>query len=99
MCKYYSLNYGASHSLKKFQEKRDNWKLVGGYRYHSGKNKHLKIVPQLSYSITDIYTNVIIFKRGRRVLGGAARTADLLWNMSAWSLSVVPVRLSCALLD
>ena len=42
---------------------------------------------------------VITFKRGRRVLGGAARTADLLGNMSAWSLSVVPVRLSCALLD
>ena len=42
---------------------------------------------------------VITFKRGRRVLDGAARTADLLWNMSAWSLSVVPVRLSCALLD
>ena len=40
---------------------------------------------------------VITFKRGRRVLGGAARTADLLWNMSAWSLSVVPVRGSVVL--
>ena len=50
-------------------------------------------------STTYCVNNVITFKRGRRVLGGAARTADLLWNMSAWSLSVVPVRLSCALLD
>ena len=28
------------------------------------------------------YHYVITFKRGRRVLGGAARTADLLWNVS-----------------
>ena len=65
------------------------------------KQNYTKSILQLitsSFYVASLI-NVLKFKRGRRVLGGAARTADLLWNMSAWSLSVVPVRLSCALLD